>query len=476
LKKAIQRIFTFACLILLSHSAMSVQNEHKLPPILDYYPLCSYQLIKNYSAETRSTEPQSPEVISIILNELRKEAKQVEADAVILLEKELYLLSTPRSANERRRASVYRINYQAELIKNCTAETHTQAKLAPYNHQGLFAISDISTTVYRRKINITLPQRVKLNHPEITNREVSISNGLYGLPLGSDYSTVLEKLGDPSAEVMLLDGELIIAYGRRHWLHFQENKLVKVHNNSQFLSSMVLNTVPLRNFFDDYEWKINDKIGYRTTLATVRESLEIDSQLDANGQLKIQQNNSTLTLRFDSAKDLKTGKEIHTLNDFSLQKDSYKAQKKRPQIQESVLYQAVQQAYIALQQKHDINWQELADPLGEPLAIITLSVDAELRVYGMNLLVNTKKSKLTTIHFVEQALLDHNQKNTSLEPWYLGYFLQGQSVAQLEQYFPENAYSYDLEVEMEAEKYNLSLFFEEINDQDSLYEAKLELR
>ena len=455
---------------------MSAEDEQDLPSILDYYPNCSYQIIKNHKVGKQSDDPQSPAIIFKILEKLRKEAEQVGADALILVEKKLSQVSSPKSTNERQSANRYRISYEAELIKNCIAEKNTQAKLAPYNHQGKKTLRDISTTIYRPKIEITLPEKTKLNHPQITNREVSISNGIYGIPLGTNYLTVLERLGDPSAEVFLLEGEVIIGYGRRHWLHFQNNELVKVRNHSQFLSSMILNSVPLRDFFDDYKWKINDEIGYRTTFAKIKKIFNIDGPLDKKNNLETHQNGSILTLHFDRDKDHDTGKKIHTLSGFTLQKSSYKQQLISPQVQPSIVYKAIQQAYIALQQEQDINWQGLAGDLGKPLAKITLSVDSELRIYTTNLLVNTKKSQLTTIHFVEQALLEHNPKNTPLEPWYLGDFVQGKSEAQLENHFLENAYSYDSEVEMEAEKYNLSLFFEDINGQDSLYEAKLELR
>jgi hypothetical protein len=476
MKKAGLRFSIFTCLTLFTGSAMPVENEQKLPPILDYYPNCSYQIIKNYKLGKQSDEPQSPAIISKILKSMRKEALEVGADALILVEKKLSQVSSPKSTNERQSANKYRISYQAELIKNCIGEKNRQTKLAPYNHQGKITISDISTTVYRPKMEITLPERAKLNHPQITDREVSISNGVYGIPLGANYLTVLEKLGDPSAEVFLLEGEMIIGYGRRHWLHFQNNKLVNVGNNSQFFSSMILNSVPLRDFFDDYEWKINDVIGYKSTLAKVKETLNIDSQLDNKDQLEIHQNGSKLILHFDREKDQESGKTIHILSAFTLQQSSYKQQGVRPQSQQAIVYKAVQQAYNFLQQEQDINWQELAGDLGEPLAKITLSVDSELRLYTTNLLVYTKNSQLATIHFVEQVLLQRDHKNTSLEPWYLGRFMQGKSEVQLEQYFLENAYSYDLEVEMEAEKYDLSLFFEDLNGQSSLYEAKLEVR
>lgn len=476
LKIPVLRMCSFVCLTLLSLRVMSAQSEQELPPILDYYPDCSYQLIKTYKVGKQTDDPLSEDVIFKILKKLRKGAQQVGADALILVGKRLFQISPPKSTNVRQPVNIYKVSYQAELIKNCITVKSKQPKLAPYNHQGKITLRDISTTIYRPKVEITLPEKDRLNHPEITNSDVSISNGIYGIPLGASYLAVLEKLGDPSAEVLLLDQELIIGYGRRHWLHFQENKLVKVHNHSQFLSSMILNEVPLRDFFDDYEWRINNKIGYQTTLAKVREILNIDSQLDNNAQLTIHKGSSTLILHFDSIKDLYTGKETYILNDFTLQKDAYEEQSVRPLHKESFLYKAVQQAYLSLQQEQDINWQELANNLAEPIAKITLSVNHELRIYTNNLLISTKKSQLTGIHFIEQALLGNNPQNTSLEPWYLGDLVQGESSAQLAHYFLENAYSYDSEVEMEAEKYKLLLFFEDVNGQDSLYEAKLELR
>ena len=472
---SVLRMSLFTCLTLLSFSVISVEDEQALPPILDYYPDCPYHIIKLYKAGKKTDDPQSAEEVFKSLGKLREEAQRVGADALILIDKVLAQVSHPRSTNERQVAPLYRLSYQAELIKNCSGLSSKQGKLAPYNHQGKINLRDISTTIYRPALEITLPERDKLNHPEITDVEVSIDRGIYGLPLGSSYLTVLASLGEPSAEVLLLDGELIVGYGRRHWLHFQKNKLVKVHNHSTFLSSMILNSVPLRDFFDDYGWKINNTMAYRSTLEKIRETLKIQSPLDKNGRLRINKDGSTLILHFDSTKDLATDKKIHILNNFTLQTDAYAQQTVRPKKQARLLYRAVQQAYRSLQQEQDINWQTLANELEEPIAKVTLSVDEELRIYNNNLLINTKKSQVTSIHFVEQALLGFNPQNSLLEPWYLGNLVQGKSSAELANYFLQNASSYENEVEMEGEKYGLLLFFEDVKGKSSLYEAKLEI-
>tara|TARA_R110000868_G_scaffold172031_5_gene407821 strand:+ start:104 stop:1531 length:1428 start_codon:yes stop_codon:yes gene_type:complete len=473
LKILVLRISIFGYLTLHSLNAMSDPKEQGLPPILDYYPSCSYKIIKNHTLKYRAVDPRSPVAISKILRQLRHEAKQIGADALILVDKNVSQ-DAKKSYEKKQSRDIYQISYEAELIKNCIVTQGKEPKLARYNNKGQWVINNTSWIVNRPAVEIHLPEKVTLNHPKITNSGVSINNGIYGIPLGANYLTVLEKLGDPSVEV-LLEGEIILGYGRRHWLHFQKNKLVKVNNNSQYLTSTPLNEVPLRDFFDDYEWKIRNKIAYNTTLEKVKEILDITDQLSGNDKLKIQQNGSSLTLHFESIKDPVIDTLTYVLKEFTLEKDSYKEQAASPPIQESVIYKAVEDAYILLQQEQAVNWQNLVDDLGEPLAKITLSVDSEVRIYSSNLLVKTTNSQLTTIHFIEQTWLGNILESKPVEPWRLGDFIQGQSTIQLERYFLENAYNYDGKVEMDTEKYNLSLFFDELSGTESLYEAKLEV-
>ena len=97
---------------------------------------------------------------------------------------------------------------------------------------------------------------------------------------------------------MIQEGELIIGYGRRHWLHFQENKLVKIQSTSPFFSQEILNKIPLRDFFDNDDWKINKQVPRESSFAEVKLALKLNTPLNKHNQLILQNQNNTLTLDF----------------------------------------------------------------------------------------------------------------------------------------------------------------------------------
>ena len=182
-----------------------------------------------------------------LLNKLRSKALSLNADALILIDKEINTAKSHGMGTAN--VSNYTVSYKAELISQCKENNRKKQKIAPYNHNGykVLNINTLTTTI-ETTFTFTPPIKEKLNHPIITSKEISLKNGLYGVKLGSTHQQVIAAFGDPSLVLSLFKGEVVIGYGRNHWLHFQNNKLVKVQSKLSVISPTLLNMVPLRDF------------------------------------------------------------------------------------------------------------------------------------------------------------------------------------------------------------------------------------
>ncbi len=464
-------IIIFALFI--CHQDADAKIPKDLPEILDYYPNCSYQVIKNDTVKVVTDEPKSEKVNAKLLNRLRQRAQEVSADAVILLKKKIKKTSTSRSSDLGQSISTFRLSYEAEFIKQCIELNSNNRKLLPLNHLGKRVIKTVATRLDSKKFVVTFPQKAKLKRPEVNSNEVSLENGVYGLKVGTDYQQVIKTFGAPSVTLLLHENELVISYGRHHWLYFQNNELVKIQTVASFLSQESLNLVPYLKFFDDYDWEINSLVKRKASLAQVREGLNIDTELNQQNQLLLENSDSTLVLNFMVSKNSQNQEVRYFLSDFTLQANDYTASPTQKFEHQDKQYLIAEQAYLKLQGGQSIDLQDLQEQLGSPLGRITLSKNTELNIYNSHLMVQTNNADLSALFFNENVFIENNNFIEDSSAWQLGQFSLGKSHETLSNNFPDDAYITDDEVTIEAENYTLSLFFGDIDGSNSLYQAKV---
>jgi len=201
--------------------------------------------------------------------------------------------------------------------------------------------------------------------------------------------------------------------------------------------------------------------------------LNIDTPLNADDQLIIKQKNNTLVLNFVFVKNMETFEREFSLHNFEMYQSDYQRSAVVIKDKQDSQSTAISQTFEALQQETEIDWQKLKAELGEPMGQITLTANSTLLIYNQHLLVEIKKSDLINIRYVRQIFLNANQLYANNKLWSLGYFKQNSSVKQLKPYFLENNNEYDAEVEMQADAFKLSLYFEDNENSSSLGEAKL---
>lgn len=453
----------------------TVRASDHLPAILDFYPNCSYQVIDNFVVKVKTENPFADKTRLTLLTKLRRKAKSLDADNILLIDKKVIKVKNTETyyGLDSAKVSKFVVSYTAELISTCESESHISQKATPYNHQGhQVKKGKVTSITIQTKIVFSPPQKAKLNHPVINNTELSLVNGLYGIEMGSSYQHVIDTFGDPSIVLSEFEDELTLGYGRKHWLHFQANKLVKVESQLPSLSATLLNKIPLRDFFDNVPWTIANQLVRHSTLADVKSVLAVEADLNEKKQLLLKGPKSLLTLSFSYRRHTENNVKEYFLDGFSLQANDYTKPSHQVPHRRDGQFDTLALALPQLKQEKEASWKSLKTELGQPLGRITLSSNSYVDVYNSNLLIEIKSSELATIQLLEPLFNSRHTNEKSL-PWFLGEFVQNKSLEQLRGYFPADSFELDNRVEIDTEVYQLTLFFDDSEDENTLYEAEM---
>ncbi|MBA6262589.1 MAG: hypothetical protein V7780_02225 [Colwellia sp.] len=461
------KLVTFSCFLLFPMLAFSAAEEVVLPPILDYYPNCEYQVIKETSVIGMVKGQELAKTTKRLLNQLQQKAIDAGANGVIIMDKKIEELDVLDEKGEQQQ-----IRFFAKLIVQCKQEeiaykmgspNAIHQKFTAYNHEGVKAKSMMTFKL--------ASSDSRVGRPKVINTEISLANGLYGVKLGDSYQQVIKKFGEPNVQLTLLADELIIGYGRHHWLHFQLDKLVKVQSTLPYLSASILNKIPLLDFFDANAWKINNKVGQQALLEDVYPELALDKPLNEKNQLVLNSQDKVLILNFIASKNSHTNEKKYTLGGFSMERSNYKESLMLPFDDQVIQNEAITQAYLALVSNKDINVNKLAEQLGEVKGRIVLQRGGTMHLYNQHLMLKVNATELVEIHLLEEVFINDNANSNSKAVWALGDFIQGGSFEQLQKSFPDDAYESNYGIEIPSVGYSLFLLFDDYNNRKPLYEA-----
>jgi hypothetical protein len=461
------KLVTFSCFLLFPMLAFSAAEEVVLPPILDYYPNCEYQVIKETSVIGMVKGQELAKTTKRLLNQLQQKAIDAGANGVIIMDKKIEDVDVLDEKGGQQQ-----ICFFAKLIVQCKQEEIAykmgspnviHQKFTAYNHEGVKAKSMMTFKL--------ASSDSRVGRPKVINTEISLANGLYGVKLGDSYQQVIKKFGEPNVQLTLLADELIIGYGRHHWLHFQLDKLVKVQSTLPYLSASILNKIPLLDFFDANAWKINNKVGQQALLEDVYPELALDKPLNEKNQLVLNSQDKVLILNFIASKNSHTNEKKYTLGGFSMEQSNYKESRMLPFDDQVIQNEAITQAYLALVSNKDINVNKLAEQLGEVKGRIVLQRGGTMHLYNQHLMLKVNATELVEIHLLEEVFINDNANSNSKAVWALGDFIQGGSFEQLQKSFPDDAYESNYGIEIPSVGYSLFLLFDDYNNRKPLYEA-----
>lgn len=458
------KLITFSILCFI-HFASDASDE--LPPILNYYPICQYQIADTVTIKKNLSKYEDElKFLPNILKSIRSKAKEIGAEAVIITSRNLKLANTPKNKKPL-------LSFSAELISQCGNLTANKQRPTPFNKEGQKTLASWDKKITLKGREYKLTQRPILRHPAITDPVVSFDNGVYGVKLGDSYEQVIRSLGDPSIELGILENEPIIGFGRRHWFHFQSNKLVKISTRSEVVSGDHINRIPLRDFFDDLPWKINNKLKHFASLNQVTQVVGRSQKDIKNDKLVINQAHQTLVLNFSSRSHEWKQEKIHRLVDFTLQTQTY--QPGLPLIAEKQGKQqkALKQLYTKLNSQDDTELESFFANLGEPMARLYLTANKIISVFNPQLLIETKDNSVDKIYLSESFFAEKTLPAKPQQPWQLGQFKQGQLIDAVREVAPAEAYETEYHIEVEADNYQLVLQFSASSNNKILQGAEL---
>jgi len=472
-------MIVLALCIMTPVSATAKNLNSDYPPILDFYPNCSYQVLKQHSVKGEIKKISAiTNMTKKLLLRLRKQADYIGADAVIIVDNKVKRRDMGRGTAVNNVTFI--VIYDAKLIKNCQDDKGKAKKRTAYNHLGLKLSKQIKTsitsTMRSKSSSFKILSKKTILRPEITNKELSLKNGLYGVKLGATYQQVIIAFGAPNSELNIYSDEKVIGYGRRHWLHFQSEKLVKVQTISPILSQDSVNKIPFLNFFDDYVWRINTKITYKSTLSDFKKSFDNQVKLNTQQQLVIKNDTDKLILQFNKYQAEKQSETYYALDGFTLQSNTYKKPTHKTLINNANYLNVLDNIFQTANEKQTNQSKIITSQFGESLGYISLSAQEKLFIYNNNLLLNVKNEKILTVSLVEEIFIAAIGAIGANKLWHIGPFTQGDSVESLRQYFPADFVELDNYIEIETDEFQLSLLFDEVNNNNNLlYEARVTL-
>ena len=313
------------CFVLLSFFKVSMVQAQELPPILDYYPGCEYQVLAELqekgvvtmsnTAENLSREYEQD--VARILLKLQLSAAELGADAVIISDLVKSRRFKDRELSSASYDSVYQ--YSAQAIQFCANEDQNLRRPTEFNQKGVKGRTlKLSQIKAQFDVNMAIQEKPALRSlldghtisaaqfkqkSPLKNKIVALSGSIYGVSLGASRAQVIEEFGYPSAEFRLVAGIESLLYGRRHWLHFQQDKLVSVEFSDQLLSYESLNLLQAVEDFDQFEWQIDNKIKINSPIETVRSVYANKGITEDKRLVTISENDVQLSLMFDTEYD-----------------------------------------------------------------------------------------------------------------------------------------------------------------------------
>ncbi|WP_137225814.1 hypothetical protein [Shewanella sp. MEBiC00475] len=306
-----------------------VMAANKLPPILDFYPECTPQVINTASDRVvydidlallkqtnSSVMAHSEAYLQQALVGIQHKAELAGADAVII--DRLNVGSVDRSVdlkddNGRVNSNVKQIIVLSTVqhIKLCEDQQLTKNP-TPYNSKGKsLSFTETLVTLAMPEKEDLLIQAQKHNAPkaDIT------TNSAYGVHIGDTLDELQQALGPHSIQLQFRDGTMVYGYGRSLWFFVENAKIAMISQEQGMLNGHGKNQITLSENYDHDDWVIVGKVHQGDELQTVAKHLSLRKN---NGYYTVKGESSQLILQFEDYKESITKEAVSKLNNFSI--------------------------------------------------------------------------------------------------------------------------------------------------------------
>lgn len=227
------------------------------PEFLSFYPDCGYEVVEKvvHNGMVRSDLSKTAQYyVTQRLDRLRPEILQKAQDNDI----KYIVIENIKLIPVRDGAMRFRVTI--EHLKTCERPHDLGGKPARYNSLGQKIFSMGEVKVGEQKTIVFEATKVNKRPDVGDNVNISLTEGVYGIPLGAPQNEIVAKFGSPSFWYNDMTGGAFLAYGRRHWLIFQDDKLIKAKYGDTLFSNELVNYFTFDDRFDDRQWIVQQDI------------------------------------------------------------------------------------------------------------------------------------------------------------------------------------------------------------------------
>jgi len=444
----------------------------KQAEILDFYPQCEFKLLGQVSFKSEINSAKPAVGVKKLLNRLQEKAFQQGAQAIVLTKREKQKKKKLRNTADNSSGFKQFYIYTADMLTGCDDYQIASNRSANYNALGNKTLAQNlggASIEFEIQIPTTTSKKQQYPHKSPSTSEVSMSNGLYGIGLGSLKSQVLTAFGQADIRIQGNNGYELLAFGRKHWLHFQHGKLVSIEYGTYHINQELMNQLPHRTFFDDANWLVNNQYPYKQILNHMQQPKWLKA-INSSGTLLFNENGHELQLNFDLVRDAASKQNVFQLIGFRIgQKPStlvtnISTQNAAKTNLSSLLEQALQA---------DVEQEALSQVNVENAIGVLTSEDEQLwYIFDNHLAIRLNDGILDRVNYHEDIFLT-SAKSSTTSKWKISPELQQdfemtQALTALEGLSGEVMQgSYD--ISFYKESLELQLF---LDDQDKLNEAK----
>ncbi len=464
-----------AALIALFNSGVAVAQN--LPPILDAYPRCEYQILDTATAtrnlgkagaalDNDDVEKQTQRILSSLI----AQAQAQGADALILTDRDLLIVDPSATKSTNFNSSRYNtLSYQAEFIRQCEEDSKNEEKLSPYNALGKaqksLSLGSFGGHSYTLK-PIDVNKRIIT---QINDYSISVQKGAYGLRIGDSNEQVEQLLGTPTFSVLADEQHQLLAYGRSLWLILKNQELVYLSTEAPWISSELSNLLAFDERFDDVAWQLNDLlVRYRSVNADVVSAhSQATRGIFKNNVLRYDTESSRLSIDFtpEADADNKNATQIIPAG-FRLIATGFQVPVFSLTPPSSILKDHLSAYMQGESEVFDIDAAKTS-MIGEG----RISKTKTLRWYGGHIFVEMLGNSVNSVHFIENPLKTDQHKLT----WKFNAIEQYDSQEKVLEILGDEVFSLGDTAEINGANYTQEFVFYEIDDEAVVISSKITL-